>query len=210
MANLSSDWDDDFGYRRTDEYNEQRTQKLQLLYQQVIETLGEDIDREGLLKTPLRMAKAMQYLTQGYSSKPEDVLKSAMFKEDYSQMVIVKDIEIYSMCEHHMLPFFGKAHVAYIPNGYITGLSKIARVVEIFSRRLQVQERLTNQIRDCIHQTLNPLGVAVVIEAQHMCMLMRGIEKQESVTTTSAFTGIFLNNASTREEFIHLIGSKLH
>jgi GTP cyclohydrolase IA len=210
MTNLSADWDDDFGYQRVDEYNQKKTEKLSRLYQEVIETLGENIDREGLLKTPVRMAKAMQYLTQGYSSKPENILKSAMFKEDYSQMVIVKDIEIYSMCEHHMLPFFGKAHVAYIPNGYITGLSKIARVVEIFSRRLQVQERLTNQIRDCIQETLSPLGVAVVIEAQHMCMLMRGIEKQESVTTTSAFTGIFLNNASTREEFIHLIGSKLH
>jgi GTP cyclohydrolase IA len=208
--NLSTDWDDDFGYKRTEEYNPVRTEKLSHLYEEVIETLGENIEREGLKKTPLRMAKAMQYLTQGYSSKPEEILKSAMFCEDYSQMVIVKDIEIYSMCEHHMLPFFGKAHVAYIPNGYITGLSKIARVVEVFSRRLQVQERLTNQIRDCIHQTLNPLGVAVVIEAQHMCMLMRGIEKQESVTTTSAFTGIFLNNPSTREEFIHLIGSKLH
>ncbi len=210
MTNLSTDWDNDFGYQRVDEYDQNKTQKLSQLYQQVIEILGENVDREGLLKTPVRMAKAMLYLTQGYSSKPEEILKSAMFKEDYSQMVIVKDIEIYSMCEHHMLPFFGKAHVAYIPNGYITGLSKVARVVEVFSRRLQVQERLTNQIRDCIQQTLNPLGVAVVIEAQHMCMLMRGIEKQESVTTTSAFTGIFLNNASTREEFIHLIGSKLH
>ena len=175
-----------------------------------MDTLGENIDREGLIKTPLRVAKAMQFLTQGYSAKPEEILKSAMFKEDYSQMVIVKDIEIYSMCEHHMLPFFGKAHVAYIPDGYITGLSKIARVVEAYARRLQVQERLTNQIKDCIQSNLKPLGVAVVIEAAHMCMQMRGIEKQESVTTTSAFTGAFLNNASTREEFIHLIGTKLH
>ena len=207
---LSADWDDDFGYKRTDDYNPEKTEKLSQLYKQVIELIGEDVDREGLKKTPLRMAKAMQYLMQGYTAKPEELLRSAMFREDYSQMVIVKDIEIYSMCEHHMLPFFGKAHVAYIPNGYITGLSKIARVVEVYSRQMQIQERLTNQIRDCIQKTLNPLGVAVVIEAQHMCMLMRGIEKQESVTTTSAFTGIFLNNASTREEFIHLIGTKLH
>ena len=163
----------------------------------MLDTLGENIGREGLERTPLRVAKAMQFLTQGYYLKPDEILRSAMFKEDYSQMVIVKDIEIYSMCEHQMLPFFGKAHVAYIPNGYITGLSKVARVVEAFSRRLQVQERLTNQIKDCIQATLNPQGVAVVIEAQHMCMQMRGIEKQESVTTTSAFTGVFLNNSST-------------
>ncbi|MGD9994098.1 MAG: GTP cyclohydrolase I FolE [Salinivirgaceae bacterium] len=204
------DLDDDFGYLRVDRYNDEKTKKLTTLYGEVLDTLGENIDREGLVKTPLRVAKAMQFLTQGYSAKPEEILKSAMFKEDYSQMVIVKDIEIYSMCEHHMLPFFGKAHVAYIPDGYITGLSKIARVVEAYARRLQVQERLTNQIKDCIQSTLKPLGVAVVIEAAHMCMQMRGIEKQESVTTTSAFTGAFLNNASTREEFIHLIGTKLH
>jgi GTP cyclohydrolase I len=210
IINNGIDPDPDFGYLRVDRYNEKRTEKLTKLYEQVIDTLGEDVDREGLLKTPLRVAKALQFLTQGYSANPEEILKSAMFKEDYSQMVLVKDIEIYSMCEHHMLPFFGKAHVAYIPNGYITGLSKVARTVEVFSRRLQVQERLTNQIKDCIQETLMPSGVAVVIEAQHMCMQMRGIEKQTSVTTTSAFTGEFLNNPSTREEFIHLIGSKLH
>lgn len=200
----------DFGYVRIDKYNEERTKKLADLYQQILNTLGENVGREGLERTPIRVAKAMQFLTQGYAANPENILKSAMFREDYSQMVIVKDIEVYSMCEHHMLPFFGKAHVAYIPNGYITGLSKVARVVEVFSRRLQVQERLTNQIKNCIQETLKPTGVAVVIEAQHMCMQMRGIEKQESVTTTSAFTGAFLNNPSTREEFIHLIGSKLH
>ncbi len=210
IVNNGIELDDDFGYARIDRYNEERTEIIQEHYTKILGALGENIDREGLAKTPLRVAKAMQFLTQGYSSKPDEVLRSAMFKEDYSQMVIVKDIEIYSMCEHHMLPFFGKAHVAYIPNGHITGLSKIARVVEIFSRRLQVQERLTNEIRDCIQETLNPAGVAVVIEAQHMCMQMRGIQKQSSVTTTSAFTGIFLNNQPTREEFIHLIGSKLH
>ena len=208
--NNGVDPDSDFGYLRIDRYNEKRTNELTKLYEQVLNVLGENIDREGLARTPQRVAKAMQFLTQGYSANPEDILKSAMFKEDYSQMVIVKDIDVFSMCEHHMLPFFGKAHVAYIPNGYITGLSKVARVVEVFARRLQVQERLTNQIKDCIQSTLNPYGVAVVIEAQHMCMQMRGIEKQESVTTTSAFTGAFLNNPSTREEFIHLIGSKLH
>lgn len=210
FINNGIDPDSDFGYIRVDKYNEERTQKLTGLYEQVLDVLGENIDREGLTRTPLRVAKALQFLTQGYSANPEEILKSAMFKEDYSQMVIVKDIEVYSMCEHHMLPFFGKAHVAYIPNGYITGLSKIARIVEVFARRLQVQERLTNEIRDCIQETLMPSGVAVVIEAQHMCMQMRGIEKQESVTTTSAFTGDFLNNPATREEFIHLIGTKLH
>ncbi|RLD83957.1 MAG: GTP cyclohydrolase I FolE, partial [Bacteroidetes bacterium] len=169
----------------------------------------ENSERDGLLETPLRVAKAMQFLVQGYGQDPEKIIKSAIFKEDYKEMVIVKDIELYSMCEHHMIPFFGKAHVAYIPDGHITGLSKIARVVEAFARRLQIQERLTMQIRDCIEKTLNPLGVAVVIEAQHMCMQMRGVQKQNSVTTTSAFTGAFLRTA-TREEFIHLIGSKLH
>ena len=173
-------------------------------------TLGEDVNREGLFKTPLRVAKSMQYLIHGYNTEPAEIIRSAMFKEEYSQMVLVKDIEIYSLCEHHMIPFIGKAHVAYIPNGYITGLSKIARVVEAFARRLQVQERLTVQIRDCIQETLNPLGVAVVIEAKHMCMVMRGIQKQNSVTTTSAFTGEFLKRVATREEFIHLIGKKLH
>lgn len=202
--------DDDFGYSRIDRFNEERTKIIQDHYAEILKALGENINREGLEKTPLRVAKALQFLTQGYFSKPDEILKSAMFKEDYSQMVLVKDIEIYSMCEHHMLPFFGKAHIAYIPDGYITGLSKIARVVELFARRLQVQERLTNEIKDCIDDVLKPQGVAVVIEAQHMCMQMRGVQKQSSVTTTSAFTGAFLNNQATREEFIHLIGSKLH
>jgi len=202
--------EDEFGYLRIDRFNEERTQKIANLYSQILDVLGEKIDREGLEKTPIRVAKSMQFLTHGYAAKPDEILKSAMFKEDYSQMVLVKNIEVYSMCEHHMLPFFGKAHIAYIPDGYITGLSKVARVVEVFARRLQVQERLTNQIKDCIQETLKPKGVAVVIEAAHMCMKMRGIEKQESVTTTSAFTGVFLNNPSTREEFIHIIGSKLH
>ncbi|MCA1756774.1 MAG: GTP cyclohydrolase I FolE [Bacteroidales bacterium] len=179
-------------------------------YREIITLLGEDPEREGLENTPVRVAKAMQFLMQGYNHNPAEIIKSAMFKEDYKQMVIVKDIELYSMCEHHMLPFFGKAHVAYIPNGYITGLSKLARVTDAFARRMQVQERLTMQIRDCIQETLQPLGVAVVIEAQHMCMQIRGVQKQHSVTTTSAFTGCFLKNLQTREEFIHLIGSTLH
>ncbi len=178
-------------------------------YKSVLELIGEDPNREGLLKTPERVAKAMQYLTHGYDLNPMEILQSAMFKEDYKQMVIVKDIEIYSMCEHHMLPFIGKAHVAYIPNGYIVGLSKIPRVVDAFSRRLQVQERLTSQIKDCIQDTLKPLGVAVVIEAHHLCMMMRGIQKQNSVTTTSDFTGAFLID-KTRTEFLHLISSNLH
>jgi GTP cyclohydrolase I len=198
----------EFGYVRIDSYNEETTMKMAEHYKQVIGMLGEDVEREGLEKTPMRVAKAMQYMTSGYNSDPEDIIKSALFKEDYSEMVIVKDIDLYSMCEHHMLPFFGKAHVAYIPNGYITGLSKIARVVEVYSRRLQVQERLTMQIRDTLHDTLKPLGVAVVIEAAHMCMRIRGIQKQNSVTTTSAFTGAF-NRPATREEFIHLINAKL-
>lgn len=170
----------------------------------VISSLGEDVSREGLIKTPDRVAKSLQFLTRGYNQDPEQILRSALFKEDYRQMVIVKDIDLFSMCEHHMLPFFGKAHVAYIPDGYITGLSKIARVVEVFARRLQVQERLTTQIKDCIQNTLNPMGVMVVIEAKHMCMQMRGIEKQNSVTTTSDFTGVF-KNQQTRAEFISLI-----
>lgn len=173
-------------------------------YKNIVGLLGEDVDREGLIDTPVRVAKAMQFLTKGYKENPEEILRKALFKEEYSQMVIVKDIDFYSLCEHHMLPFWGKAHVAYIPNGYITGLSKIPRVVDVFARRLQVQERLTCQIKDCIQNTLNPLGVMVVIEAQHMCMQMRGIEKQNSVTTTSDFTGAF-NQAKTREEFINLI-----
>jgi GTP cyclohydrolase IA len=169
----------------------------------------ENPERDGLVKTPERVAKALQFLTHGYDIDPRQILKSAMFEEDYKQMVIVKDIEVYSMCEHHLLPFFGKAHVAYIPNGHIVGLSKIPRVVDAFARRLQVQERLTNEIRDCIHETLSPLGVAVVIEASHLCMQMRGIQKQNSVTTTSAFTGEFLKDP-TRKEFISLIAAKLH
>jgi GTP cyclohydrolase IA len=196
-------------YSKIENYNIPVSKRLEELYKESLSLLGEDPEREGLLNTPKRVAKAMQFLTQGYHANPAEILKSAMFKEEYRQMVLVKDIELYSMCEHHMLPFFGKAHVAYIPNGYITGLSKIARVVEAFSRRLQVQERLTTQIRDCINDTLEPLGVAVVIEAQHMCMQMRGVQKQNSVTTTSAFTGAFLRPA-TREEFIHLIGISLH
>lgn len=173
-------------------------------YKEIIDLLGEDVGREGLLDTPKRVAKAMQFLTKGYNENPEEILKKALFKEDYRQMVIVKDIDFYSLCEHHMLPFWGKAHVAYIPNGYITGLSKIPRVVDVFARRLQVQERMTTEIKKCIQKTLNPLGVMVVIEAQHMCMQMRGVEKQNSVTTTSDFTGVF-NQAKTREEFISLI-----
>jgi len=210
VINNGIEVDDDFGYSRIDRFNDERTEEIKVHYEAILKALGENVDREGLERTPLRVAKALQFLTQGYFSKPDEILKSAMFKEDYSQMVLVKDIELYSMCEHHMLPFFGKAHVAYIPNGHITGLSKIARVVELFARRLQVQERLTNQIKDCIQDVLNPQGVAVVIEAQHMCMQMRGIQKQSSVTTTSAFTGAFLNNQATREEFIHIIGTKLH
>ena len=173
-------------------------------YKQVLTLLGEDTDREGLQKTPMRVAKAMQVLTRGYQMDAHKVLTDALFKEDYSQMVIVKDIDFFSLCEHHMLPFYGKAHVAYIPNGYITGLSKIARVVDIYSHRLQVQERLTQQIKDCIQQTLKPLGVMVVIEAKHMCMMMRGIEKQNAITTTSDFSGAF-NQAKTREEFMNLL-----
>lgn len=187
--------------------DEEKTEELAKCYSRIIELLGEDVDREGLVKTPSRVAKAMQFLTQGYHVDPQSIIKSAMFREDYRQMVIVKDIDFYSMCEHHMLPFFGKAHVAYIPNHYITGLSKVARVVDIFSRRLQIQERLTTQIKSCIQETLNPLGVMVVIEAQHMCMQMRGVEKQHSITTTSDFTGVF-NQAKTREEFISLIRNK--
>lgn len=182
---------------------------LQDAYKNVISLAGEDLEREGLVKTPDRAAKAMQFLTQGYHQDAEEILRSAMFKEDYSNMVIVKDIELYSLCEHHMLPFFGKAHIAYIPNGYIVGLSKLPRVVDVFARRLQVQERLTQQIMDSIQNTLHPLGVAVVIEASHMCMMMRGVQKQNSVTTTSAFTGEF-QKVETRTEFLHLISAKLH
>ena len=180
--------------------------ELAVHYKRILELLGEDPDREGLQKTPMRVAKAMQVLTRGYEMDAHKVLTDALFAEKYNQMVIVKDIDVFSLCEHHMLPFYGKAHVAYIPNGYITGLSKIPRVVETFARRLQVQERLTVQIRDCIQNTLAPLGVAVVIEAAHMCMQMRGVQKQHSVTTTSAFTGVFLKDMRTRNEFLRLIG----
>jgi GTP cyclohydrolase IA len=195
------------GYEKIEVYNEDITEKLAQNYKNILKLVGEDILREGLDKTPDRVAKAIQFLLQGYKTDPVEILKSAMFKEDYQQMVIVKDIEIYSLCEHHLLPFFGKAHVAYIPDGTITGLSKIARVVDVFSRRLQVQERLTTQIKDCIQDTLKPMGVAVVIEAQHLCMQMRGIQKQHSITTTSDFTGAFQKNA-TRDEFIKLISTK--
>jgi GTP cyclohydrolase I len=198
------------GYVKVESYDDETTNQLAQVYEQSLRLLGEDPSREGLEKTPFRVAKAMQYLTQGYNMKPDEIIRSAMFREDYQQMVVVKDIELYSMCEHHMLPFFGKAHVAYIPRHHITGLSKIARVVEAFARRLQVQERLTTQIKDCIQSTLNPLGVAVVIEAQHMCMQMRGVQKQHSVTTTSDFTGAFLKNMATRDEFFNIIGSRLH
>ena len=196
------------GYEKIEQYNEEKINSLSSHYKSVISGLGEDVNREGLEKTPERVAKAMQYLTHGYDLNPTDIIKSAMFTEDHSQMVIVKDIEVYSMCEHHMLPFFGKAHVAYIPNGKIVGLSKIPRVVDAFARRLQVQERLTDQIKDCLNETLNPIGVAVVIEAQHMCMQMRGIQKQNSLTTTSSFVGAFEKD-STRKEFISLISNKL-
>lgn len=186
------------------QFDEQKTLLISKGIKEMIGILGEDTEREGLLKTPERVAKSYQFLMQGYSQNPEEILRSAIFQEDYKQMVIVKDIDFYSMCEHHLLPFFGKAHVAYIPNGQITGLSKIARVVEVFARRMQVQERMTTQIKECIQNTLNPLGVMVVIEAQHLCMQMRGIQKQHSITTTSDFTGAF-QQQKTREEFINLI-----
>ena len=192
-------------YRREDIYDQKKIDELMIHYREILRLLGEDPEREGLIKTPERVAKAMSFITKGYAQYPIAILRSAMFKEEYQQMVLVKDIELFSVCEHHMLPFIGKAHVAYIPNGYITGLSKIARIVECFARRLQVQERLTVQIRDSIQQALNPIGVAVVIEASHTCMQMRGVEKQRSVTTTSAFTGIFLSDPRTRDEFMQLI-----
>lgn len=191
-------------------YDEEKTERLAGYYTGILSALGEDVSREGLVKTPVRVAKAMQFLLKGYREDPEAILKSAMFKEPYQQMVVVKDIEVYSMCEHHMLPFFGKAHVGYIPRNHITGLSKLPRVVDAFARRLQVQERLTTQIKECIQKTLNPLGVAVVIEAQHMCMQMRGVQKQNAVTTTSDFTGAFLNSEATREEFFNIIGRRMH
>lgn len=198
------------GYERIDKFDRKQTKELSELYKKILNKIDRDPNRDGLTKTPLRVAKSIQYLTQGYNINPDDIILSSMFEEDYQQMVLVKDIEIYSLCEHHMIPFFGKAHIAYIPDGYITGLSKIARVVDAYARRLQVQERLTVQIRDCIQNTLNPLGVAVVIEAMHLCIAMRGVQKQNSVATTSAFTGCFLKQQRTREEFIHLIGVKLH
>lgn len=191
-------------------YNDKTTEALASHFEGVLKQLGEDVSREGLAKTPERVAKAMQFLTHGNEIDPDGIIQQAIFHEEYSEMVIVKDIEVYSLCEHHMLPFFGKAHIAYIPNGKIVGLSKIPRVVDAYSRRLQVQERLTIEIRDCIQRTLSPKGVAVVIEASHMCMQMRGVQKQNSVTTTSAFTGLFLNNDSTRKEFINLVQAKLH
>lgn len=197
------------GYKKIDRYNSEKVARIANHYESILKDLGEDPSREGLLKTPERVAKALQFLTQGYNSDPSAILKSAIFKEDYSQMVVVKDIEVFSMCEHHMLPFFGKAHIAYIPNGHIVGLSKIPRVVDAYARRLQVQERLTNEIRDCIQNTLHPAGVAVVIECKHLCMAMRGVQKQNSVTTTSAFTGAFINKEKTRAEFLRLITTNL-
>lgn len=196
-------------YRKIEEYDNETTEALQGNYKNILQLLGEDPQREGLLKTPERMAKAMQFITQGYEQDAVAILNSARFEEAVSEMVIVKNIELYSMCEHHLLPFFGKAHIAYIPNGYITGLSKLARVVDVYARRLQVQERLTTQILDSIQESLNPMGVAVVIEAKHLCMMMRGVSKQNSATTTSAFHGEFLNNTRTRNEFLKLIGSDL-
>lgn len=201
--------DNQEGYERIDHYNNNKIDSLSAHYSSIIKELGEDVERDGLLKTPERVSKAMQYLTHGYDLDASAILQKAMFKEDHSQMVIVKDVELYSLCEHHMLPFFGKAHIAYIPNGWIVGLSKIPRVVDVFSRRLQVQERLTDQIKNCIQETLNPLGVAVVIEAKHLCMQMRGIQKQNSVTTTSSFNGAFEKD-STRKEFIDLISANLY
>lgn len=192
-------------YKKIEHYDEECTKSLSSNYKEVIVNLGEDPSREGLLKTPERVAKAMQFLTQGYDQNPQEILKSAMFAEKYDEMVIVKDIEVYSLCEHHMLPFFGKCHIAYIPNGHIVGLSKFPRMVDAFSRRLQVQERLTDQIRDCLDETLNPQGVAVCIEAQHLCMQMRGVQKQNSITTTSAFSGAFMEEDITRQEFMSLV-----
>jgi GTP cyclohydrolase I len=200
---------DNPNYKKIDRYNEASLSELSESFKNIITVLGEDVNREGLQKTPERAAKAMQFFTQGYDLDPVSILKSAIFNEDHSEMIVVRDIELYSLCEHHMLPFYGKAHVAYIPNGKIVGLSKIPRVVDVFARRLQVQERLTTQIRDVINETLKPHGVAVVIEAMHFCMMMRGVQKQNSSTTTSAFTGEFEKQA-TRNEFINIISSRLH
>ncbi len=196
-------------YKKHEEYNEEATQKMAVFNKEILKIIGENPEREGLLKTPERVAKSMQYLTKGYCENPDEIMRSAIFNEDHNEMIIVKDIELYSLCEHHILPFFGKAHIAYIPTGKIVGLSKIPRVVDAYSRRLQVQERLTTDILECIQRTLNPLGVAVVIEAQHMCMQMRGVQKQNSVTTTSSFKGAF-EKQETRNEFIKLISSNLH
>ena len=208
INNIPDRDDDIYGYEKIDRYNPELINSLSGHYKEILKQLGEHPEREGLLKTPERVAKAMLYLTQGYDLDAKQILNSALFKEEYSQMVVVKDIEVYSMCEHHMLPFFGKAHIAYIPNGYVVGLSKIPRVVDVYARRLQVQERLTNEIRDCIQETLKPIGVGVVIECRHLCMCMRGVQKQNSVTTTSAFTGGFLHE-KTRAEFLNLISQKL-
>ncbi len=199
----------DFGFAKIERFDKGRIEQLALHYREIIRLLGEDPEREGLLETPERVAKSMLFLTQGYDMNPKVILESALFTDDYKEMIVVKDIEIFSLCEHHMLPFLGKAHVAYIPNGKITGLSKIARVVEVYARQLQIQEKLTRQIKNCIQETLNPLGVAVVIEARHLCMQMRGVQKQNSVTTTSDFTGAF-QNQNTRQEFLNLIGHNFH
>jgi len=195
-------------YQKEEKYDTKNTEKLIKRYEDILDSVGEDKTREGLVKTPERASKAMQYLTHGYDLEPDNIIKSALFKEDYNEMVIVKDIELYSLCEHHMLPFFGKAHIAYIPNGHIVGLSKIPRIVDAYARRLQVQERLTHDILNCIQRTLNPLGVAIVIEAAHMCMMMRGVQKQNSSTTTSAFKGAF-EKAETRSEFLNLVSASL-
>ena len=196
-------------YKKIESYNQEKTEIIAKNYTEIIESIGENINREGLEKTPTRCAKSIQFLTQGYNIDPDQILKDALFKEDYKQMVIIKNIELYSLCEHHLVPFFGKAHIAYIPNNYIVGLSKIPRIVDVFSRRLQVQERLTKEISECLQKNLQPEGVAVVIEASHLCMQMRGIEKQNATTTTSAFSGVFLNEEKTRLEFMNLIQSKL-
>lgn len=207
IKNTELDEDEFHGYHRIENYNQEMVDSLAESYKNILSTLGEDVSREGILKTPERVAKAMQYLTHGYQINAKEILESAKFREEYKQMVIVKDIEVYSLCEHHLLPFFGKAHVAYIPDNYIVGLSKIPRIVDVFARRLQVQERLTVEIRDAIQETLQPLGVAVVIEARHLCMQMRGVQKQNSITTTSAFTGEFENDR-TRSEFLRLLAEK--
>ena len=208
MAENYLENDESIGYTKIDHFNPKLVESISKHYREIINLVGEDVTREGLLKTPERAAKAIQFLTNGYDQNPEEILRSALFTDEYRQMVIIKDIELYSMCEHHLLPFFGKAHIAYIPDGKIVGLSKIPRIVDAFARRLQVQERLTTEIRDCLQDTLKPLGVAVVIEAKHLCMLMRGIQKQNSVATTSAFTGEF-EHEKTRAEFFRLISAKL-